>query len=125
MTRARQTRHTFERINTPVAVPRVIADGTEATDDAVWSWAEIPAGSTYLLEEEELGRATWETATALGTVLPAGQEYHLKILWTAHHAEGYLSGWDSVRSVMAPGAGEYIALGARRIARNAEEGYFR
>lgn len=125
MRRARQTRQTFERINTPVSAPRIIADGVEVTDDAVWAWAEIPAGSTYLLEQDDLGRATWDTATALGTLLPAGAEYHLKILWSRHTAEDYVSSWDTVASVMAPGAGEYIALGARRITRNSDEGYFR
>src|SRR4051794_12801354 len=115
MARTRQTRQNFDRIGTPVAVPRIIADGVQVTDEAVWTWAQIPPGATYLLEEAELVSATWETATALGTLLGTGQEYHLKIMWSAHRAEDYQSSWDTVASVMAPGASDYIALGARRI----------
>jgi hypothetical protein len=123
--RARQIRQTFDRVTTPIAAPRIVADGVEVTDDAVWTWAQIPAGSTYLLEEDDLARATWDTATALGTLLPPGAEYHLKILWSRHTAEDYVSSWDTVASVMAPGAADYIDLGARRITRNSDEGYFR
>ncbi len=125
MKRARQTRQTFERIATPPATPRVIADGVEVTDDAVWAWAEIPAGSTYLLEDEELSRATWDTATALGTLLPTGAEYHIKVMWSRHSGDDYRASWESVKSVMAPGAEEYIELGARRITRNTQEEHFR
>jgi hypothetical protein len=123
--RTRQTRQTFERISAPPATPRVIADGVEVTDDAVWAWAEIPAGSTYLLEDEELSRATWETTAALGALLPVGSDYHIKVMWSRHCAETYRSSWQAITSVMAPGAGDYIELGARRITRNTEENHFR
>lgn len=125
MRRVRQTRQTFERSNLPLATPRVIADGVEVTDDAVWSWSEVPAASTYLLEDEDLARATWETAAALGSLLPAGAEFHLKVLWSRHTAEEYVSSWDRVASVMAPGAEDYIGLGGRRITSNADAGQFR
>jgi transposase-like protein len=123
--RTRQTRQTFDRTTTPVAAPRVITDGALVTDDAVWSWARIPSSSSYLLEEDELGRATWETTTALHTVLPTGADYHLKVVWTTHTADEYRASWTGVDSVMAPGAGEYIDLGAGRIDRNSREGFFR
>ncbi|OLF07074.1 ATP-binding protein [Actinophytocola xanthii] len=103
----------------------MIADGVLATDDAVWSWAEVPGSSTYLLEEEELGRATWEATAALHTLLPAGAEYHLKVVWSVNTADDYRSSWDNLTSVMAPGADDYIGMGAGRITRNSEEGYFR
>lgn len=125
MKRARQTRQTFERISLPLPAPRIIADGVEVTDDAVWSWGEIPPASTYLLEDEELARLTWETAATLSTLLPAGAEFHLKVLWSRHTADEYGSSWDRVASVMAPGADEYVALGGRRIASNAGAGLFR
>lgn len=123
--RTRLLRQTFERINVPPAVPRVITDGAEVTDDAVWAWAELAAGSTYLLEDEELGRATWDAATALATLLPVGADYHIKVMWAGYSAEQYRASWAAVSSVMAPGAGDYIELGARRIIRNSDEGHFR
>ena len=125
MKRQWQTSQAFERITGPIAVPRVITDGVLVTDDAVWSWALIPGSSTYLLEDDELGRATAEAAAALQTLLPAGAEYHLKVLWSTHTVDDYRSGWDSLRSVMAPGAADYIDMGAQRITRNSAEGYFR
>jgi hypothetical protein len=120
-----QLQQSFGRVNTPPAAPRIIAHGIEATDDAVWTWAQIPAGSTYLLEDDALSHATWDTATALDTVLPAGAEYHLKVLWSRHAATDYTASWCDVDSVMAPRAADFIDLGARRIARNAVEGHFR
>ncbi|MGH3686750.1 MAG: ATP-binding protein [Pseudonocardiaceae bacterium] len=124
MRRARQTRQTFERISAPPATPRVITEGVEVTDDAVWAWAQIPAGSTYLLEDAELSRATWDTAAALGTLLPPGADWHIKVMWSRHSAREYRSSWEEVTSVRAPGAGDYVELGARRITRNTEEGHF-
>lgn len=84
-----------------------------------------PAGSTYLLEDEDLTQATWETASAMGALLPPGAEYHIKIMWAPYSTEEYYDSWEAIQSVRAPGAGDYIELGARRITRNAEEGYFR
>jgi hypothetical protein len=84
-----------------------------------------PPGSTYLLEDEELSRATWETAAALGTLLPVGADYHIKVMWSRHSAVTYRSSWQAVRSVMAPGAGDYLELGAQRITRNTAEHHFR
>jgi hypothetical protein len=115
----------FGRVNTPAAAPRLITDGIEVTDHAVWTWAVIPAGATYLLEETALAQATWDTATALGNVLPPGAEYHLKVMWSKHSATDYRERWHTVRSVMAPRAADYIELGATRVSRNSAEGHFR
>ncbi|MFC4859189.1 ATP-binding protein [Actinophytocola glycyrrhizae] len=125
MKRVRQTSQAFERITTPIAAPRVITDGALVTDDTVWSWMQIPGSSTYLLEDDDLGRATAEAAGALQALLPTGADYHLKVLWSTHTAEEYRAGWDRLHSVMAPGASDYIDMGAQRITRNSEEGYFR
>src|SRR5689334_4541860 len=121
----RHARQTFRRVTDSLAVPRLIGTGIEVTDDAVWAWARIPSSSTYLREEDDLVHATWDITTALTTVLPAGAQFHLKVLWANYSPDDYTTSWDTVHSVMAPRAADYIALGARRIARNTEDGYFR
>ncbi|WP_436501811.1 ATP-binding protein [Actinokineospora sp. HUAS TT18] len=119
------TRAQFDRDRTPPARPRIITEGVEVTDDAVWVWTEVPAASSYLLEDDQLSAATWDTATAMAALLPAGAEYHLKVMWTVHGSEDYIRGWDQVHSVRAPGSADYIGLGAGRIDRNAADGHYR
>ncbi|GAA1308832.1 ATP-binding protein [Saccharothrix xinjiangensis] len=121
MRKAQATR----RIADPPVAPLLIADGMEVTDEAVWTWAQIPDGSTDLMEDGELEAATWATAAALHTLLPVEAEYHLKIMWTRHSGEDYRRSWRSLPGVRAPGADYYVELGAHRIDRNAEVGHFR
>ncbi|MFE9751019.1 ATP-binding protein [Saccharothrix saharensis] len=121
----RRTRQTASRIADPPAAPLLILDGIEVTDDAVWTWAQIPDGSTELMEDGELESATWATAAAMHTLLPVDTEYHLKIMWTRYSDEDYRESWKSASGVRAPGADYYIELGAHRIARNSDVGHFR
>lgn len=125
MRRTTRARQTFERITSPPAAPRLIADGVEVTDDGLWAWAQIPAGSTYLLEDDDLTRATWDTSAAMASLLPAGAEYHIKVMWAGYSADDYITSWASLQTVRAPGADAYVDLGARRITRNTEDGHFR
>ncbi|MDU0293319.1 ATP-binding protein [Saccharothrix longispora] len=113
------------RITDPPAAPLLIQDGVEVTDDAVWTWAQIPDGSTELMEDAELEAATWATAAAMHTLLPVDAEYHLKIMWARYSPEDYRDSWTALPGVRAPGADYYIELGAHRIARNSEVGHFR
>ena len=125
MKHGRATRQQVERITTPPAAPLLITEGAEVTEDAVWVWLQIPAGSTYLLEDEDLTHATWETSASMATLLPAGAEYHIKVLWSQYSAGDYTDTWTAVESVRAPGAPDYIELGAQRITRNSEDGHYR
>ncbi|TDQ00600.1 ATP-binding protein [Labedaea rhizosphaerae] len=126
MSKARYTRAQLERDSrTPLVTPRVFARGVQVTDDAVWVWVQIPSASSFLLEEPDIETATWRTAQAMAGLLPAGAEYHLKVVWARHEPESYVASWDQVHSVRAPGADNYIAVGTERIARNAREGHFR
>ncbi|KOX27072.1 hypothetical protein ADK67_14710 [Saccharothrix sp. NRRL B-16348] len=121
----RRTPHAARRIADPPAAPLLILDGIEVTDDAVWTWAQIPDGSTELMEDGELEAATWATAAAMHTLLPVDADYHLKIMWTRYSDEDYRESWKSASGVRAPGADYYIELGAHRIARNSDVGHFR
>lgn len=121
----RTTKIQFERNSSPPAAPRLITNGAEVTDDAVWVWLKIPGGSTFLLEEDELTNATLETSQSLHTLLPAGAEYHIKVMWSRHSDQQYRESWTEFETVRAPGADEYIELGAQRIATNTREGHFR
>lgn len=123
--RSSRIRQQFRRVTAPPAAPRLIADGVEVTDDAIWSWVHIPDSSTELMEDEELAAATWATASALGSLLPIGADYHLKVMWARYSAADYRASWEQIRSVRAPGAADYIDIGARRIDRNVAEGHFR
>ncbi|MCO1575581.1 ATP-binding protein [Crossiella sp. SN42] len=95
------------------------------TDQAIWAWVQIPTLSTYLLEDEQLAQTTMAHASALAALLPERAEWHLKIIWDRHRGTEYLASWEGVDSVRAPRADAYLALGAHRIDRNAEVGYFR
>ncbi|GLZ28146.1 hypothetical protein Lesp02_03360 [Lentzea sp. NBRC 105346] len=107
------------------AAPRVISDGIEVTDDAVWTWVQIPDGATELMEDNELTAATLSSAAALSTHLPPGADWHIKVLWSRHSSDAYRAVWDATPGVRAPGADYYIELGAHRIDRNSEAGYYR
>lgn len=125
MKRVNETKQTFQRTDQPTAVPRLIEDGVEVTDEALWVWLHIPDGSTQLLEDDELSRATLDTSAALGNLLPSGAEYHIKVMWAAASSADYRASWQQVDSVRAPGAEHYVDLGAHRIDRNVESGFFR
>lgn len=120
-----QTRTQFDRDNSPPARPRLITEGIEVTDDSLWVWTVVPAASSYLLEDDQLSAATWDTASAMGSLLPSDAEYHLKVMWSHHSSKDYLDGWEQVPSVRAPRAADYLGMGAGRIDRNADDGNYR
>lgn len=116
---------TFHRVETPTAAPRWIEDGIEVTDEAVWVWLRIPDRATALLEDEQLSHATLNASASLRTLLPSDAEYHIKVLWARASSQDYRDSWDQVDSVRAPGFDHYLDLGAHRIDRNTDEGFFR
>jgi len=113
------------RLTVPPAAPLLIADGIEVTEDSVWSWVQIPDGSTELMEDDELASATWGAAAALGSLLPVDADFHVKIMWTRHTSADYRASWEDLRSVRAPGTEHYVDIGAHRIDRNSDDGHFR
>lgn len=121
----KRTAQTVTRTDTPPAAPRWIEDGIEVTDDAVWVWLVIPDGSTQLLEDDDLSRATVNTSQALGALLPSGAEYHIKVMWARGSAQHYRDSWDAVDSVRAPGTEHYLDLGVHRIEANIAAGVYR
>lgn len=76
MRRARQTQQTSGRLILRLPTLRVIVDGVEVLDEAVWSGSGVLLVSTDLVGDDELGRATWETAGMGGngchTIEPLG-----------------------------------------------------
>lgn len=115
----------WQRDDSPVAVPELIEPGLEVTADAVWSWVEIPAAASHLMEDDEVSSATLEVAAALHKLVPAEAEYHLKVMWAEESEQDYFDSWAHDPSVTAPNFREYVELGAHRIRLNAEAGVLR
>ena len=122
---ARNTRDQVRRVQTPAATPLLITDGALVTAEAVWTWVLVPLTSTYLAEETDLDQATLATARSLAVVLPPGVDYHLKVLPVPHTGQSYRRSWTGFDSVRAPGAEDYIGLGAHRIDLSAATGRYR
>lgn len=115
----------WQRDDSPVAVPELIEHGLEVTADAVWSWVQIPAAASHLMEDAEVTTATLEISTALQRLIPTDAEYHLKVLWAPESDQGYIDSWTHDRSVLAPNFRDYVDLGAHRIRLNADAGVLR
>src|SRR6478735_5072138 len=122
---ARNTREQVRRVDAPAATPLLITDGGLVTSDAVWAWVLVPIASTFLAEEDDLDQATVATARALAMVLPAGVDYHLKVLPAPHTGAAYRRSWAGFDSVRSPAAEDYIDLGAHRIDLSAATGRYR
>lgn len=115
----------FQRVEVPTAAPRLIENGIEVCDHAVWVWVHIPPGATHLLEDDELSRATLDASAALRQLIPPGAEYHIKVLWARASSQRYRDSWTHAPGVWAPGTPGYVELGAHRIDLNADHGFFR
>lgn len=122
---ARTAREQLRRATGPAATPLLITEGIEVTEDAVWSWVEVPLASTYLSEDDELSAQTLSLAASLRAVLRPGAQFHIKVMWAEFSAQDYRDSWDRIPGGRAPRAGDYIELGAHRITVGTKSGDFR
>ena len=103
----------FRRDESPLHPPTALGHGLTVGDGGVWAWVEIPARSTDEEDSDSLIGLTLTAGSDLSTIIPAGAEFHAKIMWRNTSGADYLAAQS--RPGLSAGSREYLAMGAARI----------
>ena len=103
----------FRRDESPLQTPSAIAHGVTHGPGGVWAWVEIPPRSTDEQDEDTLVALTLSASADLTKIIPAGAEFHAKILWRTTTGAQYLA--DQLADDLTDGQRDYLEMGATRI----------
>jgi len=103
----------FRRDESPLQTPSAIAQGVTHGPGGVWAWVEIPPRSTDEQDEDTLVSLTLSASADLTKIIPAGAEFHAKILWRTTTGAQYLA--DQLTDDLDDGQRDYLEMGAARI----------
>ena len=107
----------FRRDGGRLHPPTALADGVSHGPAGTWAWVVIPPRST---DEYPSGKLALETAAAgsdLRRLVPAGADFHFKVVWARWSGADYLDA--ELREDMNVGAAELTRLQADQIDGNA------
>ena len=110
----------FRRDESPLRTPTAIGTGVTVGPGGVWAWVEIPARSTDEEETDTLVGLTVEAGADLSTIIPAGAEFHAKVMWRTASGDDYLAAQTHDAKTgellnLTGGQREYLDMGAARI----------
>lgn len=109
----------FRRDESPLHTPSAIGHGVTHGSGGVWAWVEIPPRCTDQQDEDAADGLTLEASADLSKIIPAGAEFHAKIMWRNSTGGDYLA--DQTHDTeggplhQTGGQRDYLEMGAARI----------
>lgn len=103
----------FRRVPDPLRPPTAFTDGVSHGPDGTWAWVVLPARSTDEQNTTTLVQMTADATSDLRRLIPAGVEFHFKIVWGRWSGDDYLAAESGPG--MSDAARRYVELGADAI----------